>query len=163
MFGEAIYQGLGCPEGDFLRDFSTMRETAIQRVLDASALGACLPDWLEEKPNQRFFGTMKALLGELKEFTNTESAYDDKLPRYPRGLGDALRRLSPALRSIGIYVSIDPQRKKDGIHVIIENKSMNQCSPSSSSSSAGNLKQDPGEHGEHDEHGIKNIFYQEQF
>ena len=106
---------------------------------------------------------MKELLGELKEFTNSGSAYDDKLPRSPRGLGDALRRLSPALRSIGIHVSIDPQRKKDGIHVSIENKSINQCSPSSPSSSASDSKQDSGEQGEHGEHGIQNIFHQEKF
>ena len=35
----------------------------------------------------------------------------------PRGLGDTLRRLGPALRSVNIDVKIDSKPQRDGYHV----------------------------------------------
>jgi hypothetical protein len=40
----------------------------------------------------------------------------DYWPRSPRGLGDSLRRVAPALRQIGIQVSVDAKPRRDGVH-----------------------------------------------
>ena len=61
----------------------------------------------------RFDGTIKQLLKELESFKPDQEGWI----KTPRGLGDALRRLGPALRSVNIHVKIDSNPQRDGYHV----------------------------------------------
>ena len=56
---------------------------------------------------------IKQLLKELESFKPDQEGWI----KTPRGLGEALRRLGPALWSVNIYVKIDSKPQRDGYHV----------------------------------------------
>jgi hypothetical protein len=62
-----------------------------------------------------FEGTVKQLLSELEP----HKPDGEKWIGSPKGLADGLRRLSPALRSVGIEVRMDTRPKRDGYHVLV--------------------------------------------
>ena len=66
----------------------------------------------------KFSGTMKELLNEL---SNHKPKYYDSnaWAKSPRGLGDILKRLAPALKVRGIDVTKSSKPKKDGYHVTL--------------------------------------------
>ena len=72
---------------------------------------------LMESPetNDQFEGTIKQLLEDLEDHKPDRDVW----VKSARGLGDALRRLSPALRTIGIDVVVDKKPRRDGYHVQI--------------------------------------------
>jgi hypothetical protein len=94
--GEAVFRVHGEPAGAFLARYSAMREDGVRRTIDASPVGAALAAYLAEVPGG-FNGTLSELLDRLDRYRPHGEAW----PRSPKGLGDALRRLAPALRLIG--------------------------------------------------------------
>lgn len=93
--GEAVFRVHGEPAGAFLIRYNDMRKDGVLRTIDASPVGAALVAYLAEVPS--FDCTLKDLLGRLDRYRPHGEAW----PRSPKGLGDALRRLAPALRMIG--------------------------------------------------------------
>ena len=100
---------------------------------------------------------------------------NDGWPRSAKGFADALRRLSPALRMIGIQARIDEQRGKNGYRCALQyirsdSKSFKQstpctpCAPQEEKKQANNTeKHQNGELGELGEHALevfsaKNIY-----
>jgi hypothetical protein len=73
-----------------------MRKDGVLRTIDASPVGAALVSFLSATPGG-FNGTLSELLGRLDHHRPQGEVW----PRSPKGLGDALRRLAPALRLIG--------------------------------------------------------------
>ena len=71
---------------------------------------------MENHPNG-FNGTIKQLLAEL-EILKPEM-HGEGWVKSARGLGDALRRLGPALRLNGIEVIKEDKPRMDGFHVVI--------------------------------------------
>jgi hypothetical protein len=94
--GEAVFRVHGEPAGAFLARYSAMRKEGVLRTIDASPVGAALAAYLAEVPGG-FNGTLSELLDRLDRYRPHGEAW----PRTPKGLGDALRRLAPALRLIG--------------------------------------------------------------
>ena len=67
------------------------------------------------KTNDQFEGTIKQLLEDLEDHKPDRDVW----VKSARGLGNALRRLSPALRTVGIDVQVDKKPRRDGYHVRI--------------------------------------------
>ena len=114
--GEALYQVMGRPEGSFLNDFSENRKSGVRRTLDTSPVGQAIQSLMESSnTNDQFEGTIKELLHELENHKPDRDVW----VKTARGLGDALRRLAPALRTVGIDVKVDKKPRRDGYHVRI--------------------------------------------
>lgn len=94
--GEAVFRVDGEPAGAFLARYNAMREDGVRRTIDASPVGAALAAYLADAP-AGFNGTLSELLDRLDRYRPHGEAW----PRTAKGLGDALRRLAPALRLIG--------------------------------------------------------------
>lgn len=94
--GEAVFRIHGEPVGAFLARYNAMREDGVRRTIDASPVGAALAAYLADVPGG-FNGTLSELLDRLDRYRPHGEAW----PRSAKGLGDALRRLAPALRMIG--------------------------------------------------------------
>lgn len=94
--GEAVFRVHGEPAGAFLARYGAMREDGVRRTIDASPVGAALAAYLADVPGG-FNGTLSELLDRLDRYRPHGEAW----PRTAKGLGDALRRLAPALRLIG--------------------------------------------------------------
>ena len=94
--GEAVFRVHGKPAGAFLDRYSELRKDGVLRTIDASPVGAALAAYLSDVPDG-FDGTLSELLDRLDRYR----PHGEGWPRSPKGLGDALRRLAPALRLIG--------------------------------------------------------------
>ena len=113
MLGEAIARVQGYPQGHFLQLYTEHRRTAIGRTIDASPVAAAMVEYVDR--GNRYMGTVKGLLEVLTEH-KPDHERDEYWPRSPKGLADAVRRYSPALRQMGIKVRVDNTRYRDGIH-----------------------------------------------
>ena len=113
--GEAVYQICGQEAGRFQMDYKQKRSKGVQRTLESSPTGMALISYAEEHP-YGFEGTIKELLDVLEKY---KSDGEKNWIKTAKGLGDMLRRLKPALRQSGIDVFINPDRKRDGFHVLI--------------------------------------------
>ena len=94
--GEAVFRVHGKPAGAFLARYSDMRKDGVLRTIDASPVGAALVAYLAAVPGG-FNDTLSKLLDHLEPYRPHGEAW----PKSAKGLGDALRRLAPALRLIG--------------------------------------------------------------
>lgn len=102
--GEAVFRVFGEPAGGFLGQHATMRRESVLATVDASPVGAALLAFLERTPGG-YAGTLSDLLNRLEVFRPTHEAW----PRSAKGLGDALRRLAPAMRLIGFECKALPK------------------------------------------------------
>ncbi len=96
--GEALTMVLGGTAGAFLDRHASMRRESVLTTIDASPVGAALLAFIEQNP-AGFEGSLTGLLAKLEVYRYRQP--HEFWPRSPKGLGDALRRLSPALRLIG--------------------------------------------------------------
>ena len=94
--GEAVFRVHGELAGEFLNCYSAMRRDGVLRTIDASPVGAALVAYLQNG-TESFNGTLTDLLDRLDRF----KPHGETWPRSAKGLGDALRRLAPTLRTIG--------------------------------------------------------------
>ena len=94
--GEAVCMVHGEPAGAFLARHNAMRKDGVLRTIDASPVGAALTTYLSDV-TRSFNGTLSELLDRLERYRPHGEAW----LRSAKGLGDALRRLAPALRLIG--------------------------------------------------------------
>jgi phage/plasmid primase-like uncharacterized protein len=94
--GEAVFRVHGEPPGAFLAGYAAKRRDGVLRTIDSSPVGAALVAFLERAPDG-FSGTLSELLERLDRYRTHGEAW----PRTPKGLGDVLRRLAPAMRMIG--------------------------------------------------------------
>ena len=94
--GEAVFMSLGKAPGDFLARYNGMRRDGVHRTIDSSPVGAALLAYLDTVP-VGFTCTLTDLLDRLER----HKPHGEAWPRSAKGLGDALRRLAPALRMIG--------------------------------------------------------------
>ena len=127
--GEAIARVQGCTEGHFLNLYTEHRRTAIGRTIDASPVAAAMVAYVDR--GNRYAGTVKGLLEILTEH-KPDHERDEYWPRSPKGLADAMRRYSPALRQMGIKARVDNARRMDGIHCELVKQVMDySCQPQS--------------------------------
>ena len=113
QLGEAMLVAMGSKEGEFLTLYTNHRRDAIRRTVDSHPVAVACMEFIGE--GNSYAGTVKGLLNELNRFS-TSMERGDFWPRSPRGLGDALRRIAPAMRQIGIQVSVEAKPRRDGVH-----------------------------------------------
>ena len=123
--GEAIAKVQGYPEGHFLTLYTDHRRAAIGRTIDASPVAAAMVAYVDR--GNRYAGTVKGLLEVLTEH-KPDHERDEYWPRSPKGLADAMRRYSPALRQMGIKARVDNTRRMDGIHCELDRQVMDYSS-----------------------------------
>ena len=121
--GEAVFRVQGEPAGAFLSRYNAMRKDGVLRTIDASPVGAALTTYLAEVAGG-FNGTLSELLDRLERYRPQGEAW----PRSAKGLGDALRRLAPALRLIGFECKSLP--KTGGVirwHIFSKPQAVEPC------------------------------------
>lgn len=100
-FGEAMAQAMGHEVGAFERIFKKNRNESVSRAMEASPVAVAIREMAENCHSEVVFhGTVKQLYDRLKNDQHSLESW----PRSPRGLGDAIRRQTPALDSIGVSV-----------------------------------------------------------
>jgi hypothetical protein len=113
QLGEAMTRAMGGKEGEFMTLYTDHRRDAIRRTVDSNPVSVACMAFIGK--GHSYAGTVKGLLDKLDSYrTNVERG--DYWPRSPKGLGDSLRRVAPALRQIGIHLSIDSKPRRDGVH-----------------------------------------------
>lgn len=110
--GEAMSQAMGNPGGHFVDIYTRKRDDASWDALEASPTANAILKLMEAKIDadgdyeiKIFEGTVGELLEKLKEKSEWDhrNFNDDSLPRNGKGLSNAIRRLSPVLRKVGIF------------------------------------------------------------
>ena len=114
--GEAMHRAMGGAAGEWLAMYLGHRRDAIRRTIDSSPVAQACIELVDR--GGHYAGTVKGLL----ELFNTRNAdhnieRGDYWPRSPKGLGDALRRAAPALRQIGIHLTVDTKPRRDGMRI----------------------------------------------
>lgn len=120
--GEAMMQAQGHEPGTFDALFKANRQESIARAMEASPVAVAVREMVDAHQGQSptvFHGTMKRLLDKLAEYRHDTDGW----PKSPRGLGDVLKRQSPALAAIGINLEFG-SRTREGFNVTIK-KSVN--------------------------------------
>jgi hypothetical protein len=113
LLGEAMTRALGHAPGFFIELYSNHRRGSIQRVIDASPVAAAIVNFIQR--GNTFNGTVGQLLEQLSSVRQAHES-SEFWPKSARGLGDAIRRYSPALSQIGILAEVESQSRRDGVH-----------------------------------------------
>jgi hypothetical protein len=118
LFGSAVYaaRGVAEPEKAFMADYMAMRNDAIFRTLDSSPTAAAIILYLEQHKYGAEFSTAKAALDALSAYKSDGESF----PKSGKGLSEALKRLAPAFRQIGIRAETAKIRTNQGFPVIIK-------------------------------------------
>lgn len=118
LFGSAVYaaRGVAEPEKAFMADYMAMRNDAIYRTLESSPVAAAIILYLEQHKDGAEFSTNKAALDALSAYKSDGESW----PRSGKGLSEALKRLAPAFRQIGIRAETSKIRTSQGFPVIIK-------------------------------------------
>lgn len=131
ILGEAVAKANGSPSGSFIEHYKLMRSKGVHRTIDSSPIGSALLGFLQSHPNG-WSGQLNALLMELNQLKPTG---EHNWPRSAKALGDSLRRLSPALRTLGFECKSKPRLAGAIIWEItpLPSKLPNQCPASTAS------------------------------
>ena len=97
FLGEAVFQANGFGEGEFLARYKSMRKNGVYRTIESSPIGYALMTYLHASPNG-WTGQLSNLLAQLNPYKPTG---ETNWPKSPKSMGDILRRLAPALRTLG--------------------------------------------------------------
>jgi hypothetical protein len=106
--GEAMMQAQGHQPGEFEALFRANRQESVARAMESSPVAVAVRELVDAHKGQSenvFYGTMKKLLETLTVYRHDTNGW----PHSPRGLGDILRRQSPALAALGISIETSNQ------------------------------------------------------
>jgi hypothetical protein len=95
--GEAVFQANGFADGTFIELYKSMRQKGVYRTIESLPVGLALLTFLENRP-EGWSGKLIELLAQLNAQKPTG---ETNWPKSAKGMGDVLRRLSPALRTLG--------------------------------------------------------------
>jgi hypothetical protein len=95
--GEAVFQSNSLAAGRFISLYRSMRQKGVHRTIESSPIGMALWTYLQSNP-KGWTGKLIDLLAHLGSLRPTG---ETNWPKSAKGMGDALRRLSPALRTLG--------------------------------------------------------------
>ena len=113
LLGEAMFRYLGKPSGKFVEIYAEHRRNATWRSIDASPVAAACLRFISAGKEHN--GTVGELFDKFMEISWGEGLErGEQLPRTARGLGEALRRVAPALRALGLDVSSTHHRVSNG-------------------------------------------------
>lgn len=119
--GMAITQVTDQNPNKFLSIFTHNRKESIGRTIEASPVGQAIVDLCEQRKS--IIAPLKEIMTLLDDF---KPSHCDSWPRSVKGLGDALRRLAPALRQLDIEV-VSLGKINGNVRWSIGKKSPTQC------------------------------------
>ena len=131
-----------CPwaEGDFLKTYKGNRDEAIEITLD----GDPVADTIKALAKPTWSGTATDLLAELNKKYPVEARPKDWLTK-PRQMSDAVKRLAPALRQVGIELTLGKTKDKKRSRIIqLEKKGSDSSGESVSSGEPDSIDQTGG-------------------
>ncbi|BAN22374.1 toprim domain-containing protein [Caballeronia insecticola] len=109
QLGEAVYRAHGKLAGAFLLDYEERRRESVHRTLEASPVAMAMLAYLDANP-----GGFEGTIGRLHEVLAGFRQDAESWPKSAKGMGDAFRRLAPALRQIGIAAWASERRGRQG-------------------------------------------------
>ncbi len=98
-FGMACAEAVGKTGQDFMTQFNASRQESISRTIDAIPVASALIDWFDGQGRRAQEMSIKVLFQEIE---TRKPPNTDAWPRSAKGFADALRRVAPALRQLGI-------------------------------------------------------------
>ncbi|WP_290653773.1 hypothetical protein [Aquisalimonas sp.] len=103
----ACEPALGWEPKTFMNAYSDARANLTENVLDGDPVAPVLREWLAELTDEGWSGRAGELLGLLNTRIGLDSGKRPPhgWPKSPHGLAGALRRLAPALRSVGVTIT----------------------------------------------------------
>ncbi|WP_135080109.1 DUF6371 domain-containing protein [Terasakiella sp. SH-1] len=104
----AAEQGLGWIENSFVPVFKENRENAIRLSVEDDPLIQAIIQIVDE--GTRYKGTASALLERINGYVPDTTRRAGHWPKTPSGMGTAMKRIAPSLRTIGIHT----ERAKSG-------------------------------------------------
>lgn len=111
----AAEPALGWVPGSFLAVYQGNRAAGTDLALDVSPVAVVMRDLAERGP---WTGTATELLDRLTALAGERMTKQPAWPRSPRALSNALRRLAPNLRAVGISVAFDHREAGTGRRLI---------------------------------------------
>ncbi len=105
LWATAAEPALGWDDGTFMAAYSSSRQSALEDALEGSAVANTLRTMMAKQ--RRWQGTATDLLARLNRLADAKI---HRLPSWPKGaraLSSELRRLAPALRSVGLVTAWD--------------------------------------------------------
>ena len=127
--GEAVYQANGQEAGTFIEHYKAMRQKGVHRTIESFPIGLALLTYLERNPN----GWRGKLIDLLAYLGSLKPTGESNWPKNAKGLGDTLRRLSPALRTLGFNCKSNQKLSGSIIWEITPHKVPIQCPTSPTS------------------------------
>lgn len=105
VWATAAEEALPWPAGGFMQAYRAMQGRAIEEGIEASPVGSVLVEYLRSlAPITRWAPTPTNLFETLTREAGSRAS-SPAWPKTPRGLGNALNRIAPNLRAIGITYS----------------------------------------------------------
>ena len=145
--GEALFQANGYEYGTFIGMYKSMRKKGVYRTIESIPIGLALLSYLQINPNG-WSGKLVELLAHLESH---KPKGETNWPKSAKGMGDALRRLTPALRTLRFNCKSNQKTSGSIIWEIspIPPKELDQCpaSPSSPESQSDLSHRDLGHEG----------------
>lgn len=126
--GEAVFHANGYPSGTFISHYKSMRQKGVHRTIESFPVGIALLTFLSMNPNG-WSGQLIELQAHLMPLKPTG---ETNWPKSPKGMGDALRRLTPALRTLGYDCKSNQKVAGSIIWEITPHKVPTQCPASPS-------------------------------
>ena len=108
-------------EGEFMKTYSSIRQTAAEVAFEASVVAQSVVSWLA-KQHGEWEGTATELLAHLGGEVSETTAKSKSWPHLPKSLSDRLRRDAPALSHMGIEVTFRKSKDKASRRLIILRK-----------------------------------------
>ena len=112
--GEAMCKAMNIEPSTFNTLYKENRGESLMHSLDSSPAALAVQEFVKSGTND-WKGTMKQLKAILDASHHQEG---EGWPKSPRGLGETLRRMAPALRELGVEIEFRG-RRNDGVHVHI--------------------------------------------
>ena len=106
-FGAAVGMALGWPDGAFQEAYAGARQELTAATLESSVVAPAVIDMMDTGKRLLWSGTAQELLVLLNEASADRPQH---WPRSATAMGNALRRVEPALRSVGLGV----ERSREG-------------------------------------------------
>ncbi|MCY7344975.1 MAG: bifunctional DNA primase/polymerase [Pyrinomonadaceae bacterium] len=109
LWATAAEIGLGLKENDFIKAYTQNREDAHSIVLEDSIFAEVLQEFLSKKATDGKYKEagilLKDLLTELKDTAGETRVKNKEFPKSSKGLRNAIERINPNLREIGIFTT----------------------------------------------------------
>lgn len=112
VWGEAVWRGLGHPEGEFMAAYLANRDAFAISTLEDSLIADALFDLGRGRRYVEWEDTVKKLLDDLRSTLPNGVLPGAFWPRSPQSLTSHLRRIAQPLRTAGIHVAFSGKTRR---------------------------------------------------